>query len=136
MLAICGRFRVAVRRARKHDVIRRINMAVRALSAVMGKRVPNMVEQRVCPGRGVVAGFAGGRESRPDVVRIDRAQVIGLVATVTICWCGLVIGGEVAAGAEHGEVEAGQGEEGFVVIKRGRHPGGSGMAEVAGLREA
>ncbi len=110
MVAIRTSSRVAVCCTRKHHVVRRIDVAVRALSFAVGQREPSMVEQRTCPRRGRVAGLAGGRESRSDVIRIDCAQVIGLVTTVTVRGCGLVVGVEVAARAEHGEVEAGQGE--------------------------
>ena len=107
MPAIRVRFPVAVRRTRKHHVVRRINVAVRALSIVVGKRVPSMVEQRACPGCGVVAGLAGGRESRSDVIRIHCGQITCLVTAVAVRGCGLVVGVEVAAGAEHGAMEAG-----------------------------
>lgn len=129
------RLRVAARRTRKENVICRINVTVEALSVLMRNHKPNMVENGACPGRGVVAGLARSRKSCPNVIRICGRQVKGFVATVAIGGRGFEVAGQMAAGARHGDVEAGQGECGLVVIKRGWYPGGGRMAELARLRE-
>jgi len=81
---IGARFRVTVRSTRKHHVVGRVNVAVRTLSVVVRNPKPRMVEGCACPGSGGVAGGASGRESRSGVVRIRRAQVIRLMATVAV----------------------------------------------------
>jgi len=138
------RIRLAVRMAvdaGESGVIRRIDMAgaagrpyPRVRAGV--NREPGVVESGPRPRSCVVAQRAGGGEGCRHVVGIGGALVILLVAGIAgrRRSCELII--NVATGAGHGGVRAGQGEAGQVVIKAGRHPRRGGMAHLALLREA
>ena len=110
--------RVAVR-AREHQVIRRVCMAVTALiNSVVRDGEVGVVKHRPQPRTGVVARLARGRESGRNVVRIGGAVVVGLVATDAGGRKRQVVVVNVALRTGHGCVESGQRERGVVVVKR------------------
>ncbi len=110
--------RVAVR-AREHQVIRRVCMAVTALiNSVVRDGEVGVVKHRTQPRTGVVASLARGRESGRNVVRIGGAVVVGLVATDAGGRKRQVVVVNVALRTGHGGVESGQRKGGVVVVKR------------------
>ena len=110
--------RVAVR-AREHQVIRRVCMAVTALiNSVVRDGEVGVVKHRTQPRTGVVASLARGRESGCNVVRIGGAVVVGLVATDAGGRKRQVVVVNVALRTGHGGVESGQRKGGVVVVKR------------------
>ena len=82
-----------------------------------------VIERGARPGRSVVAGGAGGRKARCDVIRIRGAGVVSLVAGVTIGRNGCVVVVGVAGCARHSDVGAGERKCSSVVIECGWRPG-------------
>lgn len=138
------RIRLAVRMAvdtGESRVIRRIDMAGGAGRPHSGVRAgvnrePGVIESGPRPRSCVVAQRAVGGEGCCHVVGIGGALVILLVAGIAGCRRSYELIINVATGAGHGGVRAGQGEAGQVVVKAGRHPRRGGMAHLALLREA
>ena len=88
------------------------------------------------PGGGGVAGGAGGRPSRRDVIGVcGSGEVLG-VARVAIGWRPGKDIVDVAETASHGGVRAGERERGVVVVEGGPGPIGGGVAGVACCGEA
>lgn len=94
-----------------------------------------MVEGGARPRSRVVAQRAGSGESRCQVVGIGGALIILLVAGVAVRRRVRVLAIDVAAGAGHSGVRAGQREAGGVVIEAGRNPRCRVVAHLALLRE-
>ena len=69
------------------------------------------------------------------MIRICGALIIRLVAGVTVRWRSGKLAVNVATGAGHGGVRAGQREGGGVVVEARRSPGGGGVTHLALLRE-
>lgn len=82
-----------------------------------------------------MARLAGGGEGRGHVIGVGGALVILLVAGVAGGGCSGELIVNVAAGAGHGDVRAGQREGRRVVVEAGRSPGRGAVAHLAGLRE-
>ena len=98
---------------------------------------PSMVEGCARPpGNDLVAGLAGGRKSRCNVVRIVCGLVLGFVARVAVGWKRGVVVVHMATRARDACVRAHQRERGVVVVERGRLPRGSTVANIALLRES
>lgn len=137
VFAISPGFRVTVR-ALEHTVIIRIGVADRADTigiAVIGVE-PGMVESCAQPaGRGVTR-CASRRETRRHVIRIGRAAIVHLVASVTIRGQGRVVVVHVTTGACDRGVRPGQRERSVVMVERRRHPGRGAVAHVTLLRES
>lgn len=137
------RVRLAVRvtvDAGEGGVIGRINVARSARSPHAGMRAginrePGVIKGGSCPRSGVVAQRAGGGEGRRGVVGISGALIIRLMAGVAVRGRSRKLAVNVATGAGHGGVRAGQREGcGVVVEARGR-PGRRRMAHLTLLRE-
>ena len=96
---------------------------------------PGVVESGARPRGRVVAERAGGRECRRDVVGVGSALVVRAMAGVAVGGRPGVPPVNVATGARHADVRAGEGEAGGVVIEAGRNPGGGVVAHLALLRE-
>ena len=93
-----------------------------ARRVAMIHREPCVIECGACPGGRRVAGLAGGREARRDVVRICRPRIIHPVA-------GVAVGGrpgenvvDVATVAGHRDMRAGQGEWRIVMVEGRSRP--------------
>jgi len=123
--------------ALEHRVVIRIRMARRTdaiRSAVIGREV-SVIEGRPRPAGRCVAGLTGGREARRSMVRVGRALVISLMASVASGRQGRVVVVHVAEVAGHGGVRARQREGRVVVIEAGARPVGRAVADVASSRE-
>jgi hypothetical protein len=118
--------------ARKHKVVRRIDVAVGAYRPMVWLSEPRVVENRAQPiGRDPsgVAGHAGGRVLRGDVVRHTPAKRLcalpsRLVAAVAIGvrGCQGVIAADVARSTRRGHVETLQRPACRGVVKLSIHP--------------
>lgn len=132
------RLQVATR-AREHRIVVRVRVAIaaNAVGVAVVHREPGVIELRVGPDLGVVAGLARRREMRGDVVRIVRVQVILLMAAVAIRWQirPVVVYVAIGALARWNGVRPGQRELSFAVIELGVGPGDRVVAELASLRE-
>lgn len=93
-----------------------------------------VIKVRAVPGRGVVAHFAGLRETRGFMVGIGGVVVIGEVAGHAGRVCQVVIVVDVALRALQRGMRSGQGETGGTVIENRPRPGNCAVAAVAGLR--
>ena len=112
---------------------RRHRMRARQLKTSGG-----MVEGRISPEHGVVAGFARGREARCNVIHWrGRVVVIGLMARHTRGAGQVVVIVDVAIRTlpRRGRVRPGQREPRAVVVERRVQPGRGAMALVASLGE-
>ena len=97
---------------------------------------PSMVERCARPpGNNLMAGLAGGRESRSNVIRVVCGLVYSFVARVTISWKRGVVVVHMAVGTLDGCMRAHQREGCVVVVERSRLPRGRAVANVALLRE-
>ena len=97
-----------------------------------------VVEGRIGPEHGVVAGFARGWEARRDVIhRRGRVVVIGLMARHTRGAGQVVVIVDVAIRTlpRRGRVRPGQREPRAVVVERRAQPGRGAVAGIASLRE-
>lgn len=92
---------------------------------------PAMVEHRSQPGRGCVAGCASGREVGCLMVRIARAQVVGLVTRITVGRGSFVHAVDMTFRARNGYVCAGKRERRLAVVKLRTVPGTSRVANLA-----
>lgn len=131
----CFVMRVA-RDAGEDRVVAGVGMAITAggplalvRAGVDGK--PRVIEAGPCPCRGVVAGGAGGGESRGDVVRIRSGLVFRLVTGEAVGWSAGVAAVDVATGAGNFGVRTRQRKRSVVVIERGRHPRAGVVADLA-----
>jgi hypothetical protein len=97
---------------------------------------PGMVEGRICPRRGAVAGVARGWKSGRDMVGIRCALIIRLVARVAVRRHGRVVVVHMAARARHSGMCSRQWECSVVVIETRRLPCSSVVADFALLWEA
>ena len=97
---------------------------------------PGVIESCSLPRTGVVAGLAGGREVCRRVVRVRGALVFGPVAGIAVGRHGRVVVVDVAAGANHAGMFAGEGKCGVVVIKRRGNPRRGVVANLALLGES
>ena len=98
---------------------------------------PSMVEGCARPpGNNLMAGLAGGRESRSNVIRVVCGLVYSFVARVTISWKRGVVVVHMAVGTLDGCMRAHQREGCVVVVERSRLPRGRAVANVALLRES
>ena len=95
-----------------------------------------MIKGRGCPRRGAVAQSAIGRESRADVIRIGGAGEILGVARIAIGRNGREVVIHVARGTGHGNVRAGQREDGLVMVEDCAAPVRGGVTNLAIGREA
>ncbi len=95
-----------------------------------------MIEVRRLPGSGVVAGIAGLREARRDVVGTRSRLEIRHVATGALGRCALEYVIDVALRALHRDVRSGQSEFcSRVVVERCAQPVDRGVAQRAVGRE-
>lgn len=115
---------------REDAVVRRVCVtgSAQAVGATVAGREPGMVESGSRPGRRVVAGLAGSRESRCDVIGVGRVLIDRLVARIAVRGHGCVIVVHVAVGAGHCGMRARQRERRVVVIERGGNPRGGVVA--------
>lgn len=86
MIVVGLRFRVAIS-ALKHRIIRRIGVtgSAHTICISMVRREPGVIESRIQPVRGGVAGVASCREPRRRMVRIGCALIVRLVARIASC---------------------------------------------------
>ncbi len=98
-------------------------------------REPSVIKGRPRPRCGVVAQRAGGGEGRRRVVGIGGALIIRLVTGEAVRGRSCKLPVDMATGAGHGGVRAGQREGRGVVIKARGSPGRRGVAHLALLRE-
>ena len=123
--------------ARKHRVVAGICMAARAWHVVIAgrDREPSVVEGCARPLRGVVTGFARGREASRDMVRIGCRFIFGGVTRITERGSAFVDAVDVTGRACRRGVFAGEGEGRRVVIERRARPLRRAVAGLTGLRE-
>lgn len=93
-----------------------------------GKRRVVVIEGRLGPGRGVMAGGTSGGEAGCDVVRVSGSGVIGFVARVAICGHRRVVAVGMALRAWNGGVRTCQREGPSRMVESGRAPAGGGVA--------
>jgi len=137
VIGISGRLRMAIR-ALKDGVVTWIGVAscADAIGVTVACVEPSVVESCARPaGNNLMAGLARGWESRCNVVGIVRGQIDGFMTRVTIGWKRGVVVVHVAVSALDGCVRAHQREGCVVVVKRGRLPRSSAVANIALLRE-
>ena len=85
MLGIGLSFGVAVRAGEDRVVVRiRMAIAADAVGITVVHVEPGVIECRIRPLDGVMAGGASGREVRSNMVRIIRVLIFRLVATIAI----------------------------------------------------
>ena len=139
MLWIGLSFGVAVG-AGKHRVVVRIRMAIAAdaIGVAVVHVEPGVIECRVRPLDGVMAGGASGREVRSNMVRIIRVLIGRLMAPVTVRRQRLVVVIDMAVGtdARRHHVRTGEREGSLVVIEDRVRPFNGVVADLAGLRES
>lgn len=121
---------------RENYVICGIDVAIRALRAVMRDLKKCVIECGACPCRCGVACRAGRRVPGSLMIRIICAVVIRGMAAVTIRWHSRVIVVHMATCTGNGDVRTCQREDGLAVIKNCASPACRCMASVAGDREA
>ena len=124
--------------ALEHGVVVRIRVAgcADALGVPVSHWEPSVIECRACPSRGRMASLTRRREAGRRVVRIRRARVIGLVATVAVRGQRRVIVVHVAARACDGRVRASERKRRVVVVKRGIGPRSRVVAQITSCRKA
>ena len=117
-----------------------VNVTLTALQSVMRARQSEprsrVIECGAVPTCGVVALLTGLREIGLHVARIVRVLEICQVARYAGCAGQIVVSIDVALGALHSRMRAGQGEARLGVVKLCRLPGPCVMAGLAGLRES
>jgi len=137
VLVIHVPLRVAGRRALEVREVVLVGMAVRAGDPAMspGADREGMVEGRPLPLIRPVAVLAGGREPRRAVVRVRSAVVVVLVAGEAFGRRPREAPVDVASGALHAGVCAGEREPRQVVVDGGARPLVGGVAVLARRRE-
>lgn len=96
-----------------------------------------VIERRVLPTRGVMAGLAGGREIPRAVVRVRRIRIILQMAAGTRRRSRREIVARVALGALHGRMQSRQRKRGqLVVVESCARPRQRRVAQRAILRES
>ena len=123
---------------REHRVVTGVRMAGRACHVVIARRdrEPGVVEGRARPLRGVVTGFARGRETSGDVVRIGGRFVFGCMARITERGSALVHVVDVTGRACRRGVFSSERESRRIVVEGRTRPLRGVMAGITGLWKA
>jgi len=113
-------------------IVRRSNVAIGADGTMMRLLEPGVIKGRAKPiggGPGGVAGYAGGRVHRGDVIGYAAAQGLGALPRGQMATIAIGVGGgqgvviaDVARGAGRGDVGAGQSPARAGVIKLAIRP--------------